>query len=127
MLINAAKTAIPADNINKGFIGKLFLFEYDPKLKDVLPYWDRFPLVFPIDTSRTSMLGINMHYLPITLRLRLLKNFGMYIDKTKKNLLNINYDLIEDRSELKYAIPCIKRYLSNHFVSRLVPIDIADW
>ena len=29
-------------------IGKMYFFIYDPKHKDTLPMYDRFPLVFPI-------------------------------------------------------------------------------
>jgi len=31
--------------------GKLNMFFYDPKLKNILPYYDRFPLVLPIDSA----------------------------------------------------------------------------
>ncbi len=30
-------------------IGRLYMFLYDPKGKKELPYYDRFPLVFPVD------------------------------------------------------------------------------
>ena len=30
-------------------IGKMYFFYYDPKTKDSLPYYDRFPLVIPIE------------------------------------------------------------------------------
>lgn len=126
-LINAAKSKISASHINKTFIGKLFLFQYDPKTAAVLPYWDRYPLVFPISTKSGSMLGVNMHYLPLTLRLRLLNNFKKLMDPAKKNFIHIDYPTIEDQSSLRFARPCIKRYLFKHFVSRLVPIDVEDW
>lgn len=127
-MIKAANGAVSSSNINKNFIGHMFLFEYDPKLKVTLPYWDKFPLVFPLDVKNgQSMLAINMHYLPILTRARLLDNFQRMIDKEKKTFININYKMIEDQDHLKYAIPCIKRYLFKHIVSRLVPIDPLDW
>ena len=28
-------------------VGRMYLFMYDPKMKEELPYYDRFPLIFP--------------------------------------------------------------------------------
>jgi len=126
-MIRAANTAVSVGSINKSFIGHMFLFEYDPKTKEKLPYWDRFPLVIPINTKASSMLGINLHYLPLTFRARLLANMQKMLDKEKKTFININYQMIEDQEPLQYAIPCLKKYLFNHFQSRLVPIDPVDW
>ena len=42
-LINADKTRLT----NIPFIGRMYLFNYDPKYKKELPYYDRFPLIFP--------------------------------------------------------------------------------
>ena len=44
--------------------GGMFLFFYNPKLKDKLPYYDRFPLVIPLERYADGFLGINLHYLP---------------------------------------------------------------
>ena len=33
------------------FVGRMFFFAYDAKYKDVLPVWDKFPLVIPMDLS----------------------------------------------------------------------------
>jgi hypothetical protein len=34
---------------NKSIIGRMYFYYYDPKTKDSLPYYDRFPLVIPIE------------------------------------------------------------------------------
>lgn len=44
-------------------IGNMYFFFYDAKYKETLPYWDRFPLVIPIDFYSESFLGLNLHYL----------------------------------------------------------------
>ena len=54
------------------FFGRLNMFFYDPKLKAKLPYYDTFPLVLPLEGYSDGFLGINFHYLPINLRIRLL-------------------------------------------------------
>ena len=53
------------------FFGRLNMFFYDPKLKKKLPYYDRFPLVLPLENYNDGFLGINLHYLPIPLRIKL--------------------------------------------------------
>ena len=71
----------------------LNFFRYDPKLKNVLPYYDIFPLVLPIDTAPGGFLGVNFHYLPIALRMKLFETLdnkrfrGNY--KALKNATNI--------------------------------------
>ena len=48
--------------------GSMYMYFYDPKHKKTLPYYDRFPLIFPINKAKGGFLGINMHYLPPILR-----------------------------------------------------------
>ena len=57
---------------NRPFYGRLNMFIYDPKFKKTLPYYDTFPLVLPLEKYSDGFLGINLHYLPIPLRIRLL-------------------------------------------------------
>ena len=54
------------------FYGRLNMFFYSPKHAKVLPYYDTFPLVLPLEKYSDGFLGINLHYLPISLRMRLL-------------------------------------------------------
>ena len=53
-------------------IGRMYHFFYDPKHKKTLPYYDRFPLIFPFKSVRGGFLGINLHYLPLRLRAKLM-------------------------------------------------------
>ena len=39
------------------FFGKLNMFFYSPKYKDKLPYYDRFPLVLPLESFKGGFLG----------------------------------------------------------------------
>ena len=59
------------------------MFFYDPKLKATLPYYDRFPLVLPLKRFQMVFLGINFHYLPIPLRIRLLDRLVDFSNNTK--------------------------------------------
>ena len=61
-------------------IGRLYLFQYDAKMKDILPYWDVWPLIFPFDYAPNGFYGINLHYLApkdrIKLMITLIKSAG---------------------------------------------------
>jgi hypothetical protein len=115
---------------NRIEIGRMYLFSYDPKTKDKLPYYDKFPLVFPIESYSDGFLGINFHYLPPMLRARLLdalydtinnKNF----DETTK--LKISYNVLKGVTKFKYFQPCVKRYLFSHIRSGFKEIEPNDW
>ena len=65
------------------FYGRLNMFFYDPKFKKTLPYYDTFPLVLPLEPYSDGFLGINLHYLPMKLRLQLLDRLVDYSNNTK--------------------------------------------
>lgn len=120
----------PVRNTAAAFIGKLFFFFYNPKTKEQLPYYDRFPLVLPIEMYGDGFLGINFHYLPIPLRVRLMD--ALYDletnDKMDSNTrIAASYSLLSGVARYKAFQPCVKRYLANHISSRLVEIDAPDW
>ena len=58
--------------VQHSFDGLLNMFFYDPKMKKKLPYYDRFPLILPIEQYSDGFLGINFHYLSMPIRIRLL-------------------------------------------------------
>ena len=110
-------------------IGRLYLFQYDAKWKDILPYWDVWPLIFPFDLAANGFYGINLHYLPpnarIDLMLRLIKAQGGSGNLTEKYKLKLSYNII---TSYPPARPCIKRYLFSHVQGRgFYGINGEDW
>ena len=72
--------------------GVMNLFGYDPKFKETLPYYDRFPLIFPIDFAKGGFYGINFHYLQPGARVNFLRQLSRFAsDKNydKKTRYNI--------------------------------------
>lgn len=118
------------DKIMANDIGRMYMFFYDPKHKQKLPYYDTFPLVFPIEFKSDGFLGINMHYLPHMLRAKLMDaiyqtiNNNRYDDTTK---LNISYSILSSASRYKYFKPCIKHYLWGHVRSKYLNIEPRNW
>lgn len=111
-------------------IGKMYLFHYDPKHKEKLPLYDRFPLIFPFERATNGFYGINFHYIPYLQRAKLLDELVALA--TNKNLtentrLNLNYRLLKSVASSKYFEPCIKRYLNSHVRSRFLLINPSEW
>lgn len=119
------------ENTVKGYsIGQMMLFNYDPKLKKELPYYDTFPLIFPIEPAKKGFLGINFHYLPP--RQRALLMDALYTTTNNKKFdestkLQISYQILKGASRYKYFKPCVKHYLSSHVKSRRILIEPAEW
>jgi len=110
--------------------GKLYMYYYNPKLKNELPYYDRFPLVFPFRKLEDGWLGLNMHYLPHRLRLVLMDRLLMFANNDKWNAstkLKFSWHLIDGVAKFNLAKPCVKRYLTSHVMSPLVNVQSADW
>ena len=70
---------------NQSIIGRMYFYYYDPKTKDSLPYYDRFPLVIPIERYSDGFLGLNLHYIHPKRRIILL-------DKLSTILTDHRYD-----------------------------------
>jgi len=85
-LINQGKATI------RPKYGVMNLFGYDPKLKATLPYYDRFPLIFPLERAKGGFYGLNFHYLRPGARVAFLRQLSQYAsDKNfdKKTRYNI--------------------------------------
>ena len=110
--------------------GKLYMFLYDPKHKDTLPYYDLFPLVFPFSKDSTGFTGLNMHYLPYQMRVMLLQrlmDFASNKSMDETTRLKYSWSLIDGVSRYKLAAPCVKRYLAGHVKTQLKLIPANDW
>jgi hypothetical protein len=110
--------------------GSLYLFFYDPKTKDTLPYYDRFPLVLPFRKVKGGFYGLNFHYIPPLMRVKLLDRlmlFSTTAGLTENTRIKFKYQLIAGSAKFSWAQPCVKMYLNNHIVSRFVQIDPKDW
>jgi hypothetical protein len=120
----------PSQNTTTIQPGSLYMYAYDPKTKEDLPYYDRFPLVFPFRKTADGFYGLNMHYLPYDLRIYLLdalltfKNNSRWDETTK---LKYSWALIDGVSKYKAAQPCVKQYLNGHVRSQFRKVSSADW
>lgn len=129
--VQPQKVIREGDNLKSRILpGRLYLFAYDAKHKETLPYWDQFPLVFPYDRTPDGFIGLNMHYLPYILRVRLLDRLLDFANNKNMNettRLKFQYATIKASSKLRLAQPCLKRYLSGHVQSRFLEIPASEW
>ena len=112
---------------NKPFYGRMNMFFYDPKYKKTLPYYDTFPLVLPLEFYSDGFLGINFHYLPIPLRIKLLDGL---VDYSNNNNFDESTRLVVDYSKLKslnIIKPTLHRYLAGQTKSQFRRIDADEF
>jgi len=109
--------------------GKMYLFAYDPKFKNVLPYYDKFPLVFPFRKVKGGFFGINIHYLPYLARFKLLGALTDLISSNESDdtKLNLSWRILVASSKFSAAQACVKHYLTQHIESRFLNIPYQDW
>ena len=115
---------------NKSIIGRMYFYYYDPKTKDSLPYYDKFPLVIPIERYPDGFLGLNLHYIQPKRRIILLDKLSTILsnhDYDETTRFKISYDYLKRASRIYEATPCIKRYLSSHVQSRFLEITADEW
>jgi hypothetical protein len=115
---------------NSSFIGHMYFYFYNPKTKDTLPYYDRFPLVIPIEQYRDGFLGLNLHYIHPKQRIILLDQLSSYATDSRYDVrtrLQLSYDLLSRASRAFQATPCIKKYLYTQIESRFLEIFADEW
>ncbi len=107
--------------------GLLNMFVYSPKLKDKLPYYDTFPLVLPIEQYNNGFLGINLHYLSIPMRIRLLDRLTDFANNKafdETTFINADYRGLKNIELIK---PCLKRYLAGYVKSQFRKVEADEF
>lgn len=115
---------------NRQIVGNMYMFFYDPKHKETLPYYDRFPLTIIVGPAEGGFYGLNLHYLAPVLRARFLDELlditnNMKYDDTTK--FKLSYDLLNRAAKFKYFKPCFKHYLTKHVKSQFSMVEAPEW
>jgi hypothetical protein len=120
----------PIELRSRPAVGKMYMYFYDPKHKETLPYYDRFPLIVMVGPAPKGFMGLNLHYLPLATRAKFLDalldtiNNERYDESTR---FRLSYEMLKRASKLKAFRPCLKRYLSSHVRSRLAMVPAPEW
>lgn len=111
-------------------VGSMFMFFYQPKHRETLPYYDSFPLVIVVGPAEGGFYGLNLHYLPPVLRAKFLDGL---MDRTNNKKFDestrfeVTYDYLKSASEMKYFQPCFKHYLGSHVKSKFAMVPPKEW
>lgn len=111
------------------FIGSMLLFQYDPKLKKTLPYYDKFPLIFPFNVTADGFYGINLHYLPLRERALVMDNlYQIASTSTSGDMrINLSYELLNSMSRSRLMKHCVKHYLNKNVRSKFAVVPSNEW
>lgn len=110
--------------------GDMYLFMYDPKTADKLPYYDTVPLVIPFKKAPGGFYGLNMHYLPPMLRMKLLEKLLQLVNDTsmsEKTRFVMSWKILDNAARFPGVHACVKRYLYTQIQTRIFKIHPSDW
>ena len=116
--------------VSTSVLGKMYFYSYDPKWKDDLPWYDTFPLVFPIEKYPDGFLGLNFHYLAPKHRAILMDQLKMYANNKKYDettKLKLTYNMLKGFTKIKRAKPTVHRYLTSKVKSKYVLVNADEW
>lgn len=110
--------------------GFIYTYNYDPKHKDTLPYYDSFPLILCLDVLKDGWTGINLHYIPPKIRSVL---FGQMLEHLnndsfdERTKFKLTWAKLKQFSKHKYFRHAIKRYLTQQLGTPLFKIPAHQW
>ena len=110
--------------------GDMYMYFYDPKHRQTLPYYDMFPLTIMVEPTRDGFYGLNLHYLSPMLRAKFLDklmdtaNNQRFDDDTK---LGLNYQMLKSVAKYREFQPCFKRYLTKHIQGKVAKVEAPEW
>ena len=110
--------------------GDVYMYHYDAKWKNKLPYWDKFPCTIVLEIYNDGFLGLNLHYLPPNIRFAFMSKLVKRANNPRNPLrrrMNLSYEIVKGAQDLGAYIPCLKRYLTTHVVSNMFRIPPQDW
>ena len=116
--------------VNRPMLGRMYMFQYDPKLKESLPFYDTFPLTIPLEYNRNGFTGFNLHYLRPESRadiLEILKEYLTNNNMSDRTRINITWDRVQRRLPLNELKRTVKTYLASNVISRFLNLAVEDW
>ncbi len=106
--------------------GMFYTYKYEAEADD----FDNFPVTLVLDVTKTSMLGLNFHYLPYALRFAFfeaLMPLVAPIPVDQLSRINIVYQQLTGKTKFRAYAPSIKRYRFDRFKSNAVFITPLEW
>ena len=111
--------------------GQMYMFAYDAKHKETLPYFDKFPLSIIIEPLPriAGFSGINLHYLPPMMRAEVLGKLRevqeQYTDDKSK--LRSSWNVVQNYSQYPVIKKAVKKYIAAGVTSRFYKVNPMNW
>lgn len=107
--------------------GHMLFYRYDAKDKDKV--YDKTPLVLVLRRSKGYVLGLNLHWTPVPLRITLLK---VILKMNKSNIVNglplqFSYDTVKPFINKLNLGPVIRLYIFNRISRRGLVVPTTMW
>ena len=116
------------ERVTRPRMGDMYMFFYDPKHKETLPYYDTFPLIIMVERAPGGFYGLNLHYLPPVLRAKLFDALTLTNDKYDETTrFRARYRVLKSVRKLRMFKPCFKHYLTAHIESRIAKVQPSEW
>jgi len=116
---NFDKVGESLETVSRPKPGEMITFQYDPKHKKTLPFYDMYPLIIFLEPAEGGFYGANLHYLPPVSRQKLFEE----LNHNRVSMAAVKAKL-ENNPMTKY---CLKRYLSAHLRSKMRSVPKKDW
>ena len=110
--------------------GDMIMYFYDPKMKNELPYYDKFPLTILLGPTKGGFNGLNLHYLSPNVRALFLDRLMDLAPKKvtdSTRLARLRYNTIKGANKYKEFRPCVKRYLTSQVQSKFMYVFPSEW
>ena len=118
------------NRVPKPLMGRMYMYFYDPKTKETLPYYDRFPLIIMVKKEKGGFTGLNLHYLPPVLRARFFDRLTQFTNNKKydeSTRFRLTYNFLRSSSKLEMFKPCFKRYLNSQVTTKITEVPATEW
>lgn len=109
-------------------VGKLAFLSYDPKTKDTLDYYDSTPLIFVVKIEGPYIYGLNVHYLDLSWRAKLVQSLCKFGPSSTEDEINleIKKSSLSKLPQNKLANLCLKKYLIKN-IKNMIIISNEEW
>lgn len=109
---------------------KLYYFRYKATLEGKLNVYDKTPLIFVIDIRQSSILGVNLHWIPKYKRTEFFESIVDIINKTssyskRRERMRLTYELLR-KPKYRVGLQGLRMYYISG-ISNLKEVTKPEW
>jgi hypothetical protein len=109
--------------------GRMYLFTYRA---ETIPVFDKYPLIFPFSKTGEHFYGINLHYVPIPMRIEIINKLSVFANNQSMSAnvrLVMQWNMIKALSQSKNLgiENCVKMYRNDRVQSMFSEIPPSSW